>query len=282
MRVCRFEGGCGLVVGDDVVDMTGLMAGDGGALGDPLVRALPKLRALGPAALADLPRRPLSGLPLLSPVAQPTKILAAPNNYHEHQHEMGESNVGFGRQANMEEGGLFLKATSSLVGPSQGIAQRFLDRRTDYEIELVVVIGKAGNKLTEQEAMAHVAGYSLGLDITLRGPEERSLRKSIDSYTVLGPWLVTPDEIDDIAAIEMSLLQNGALRQKMRVSDMVFSVAQQIAYASRFYTLFPGDLIYTGTSSGVGPIKPGDTLSASGDGLGAMDVTVRDAESGPL
>jgi 2,4-diketo-3-deoxy-L-fuconate hydrolase len=283
VKLCRFQGGSGLIVGSDVIDVTALVdqAGIHEAPGDPLIRALPKLQALGPDDLAKFARRSLSGLQLLSPVACPTKILAAPNNYHDHRSEMKESEVGFGRSGQLDEAGFFLKATSSLVGPSQGIAQRFLERRTDHELELVIVIGKTGSNLSESEATAHVAGYSLGLDITLRGSEERSLRKSIDSYTVLGPWLITPDEFADLNAVEMSLSLNGSVRQACRVSDMVFSIAQQIAYASRFYTLYPGDLIYTGTPSGVGPIRPGDILHVSGDGLGAMEVGVRDAGLGP-
>jgi 2-keto-4-pentenoate hydratase/2-oxohepta-3-ene-1,7-dioic acid hydratase in catechol pathway len=277
VKICRFEGGYGLVVGDDVIDVTTLIATGSREQGDPLIRALPKLRALSSGDLGKYPRRALSGLALLSPVTQPTKILAAPNNYPEHTHEMQQGSVGHGLFANLSKAGFFLKATSSLVGPSEGIAQRFLDRRTDYEIELVAVIGKTGNNVSESDAMSHVAGYALGLDITVRGEEERSLRKSIDTYTVLGPWLTTVDEISDIGGVEFSLSQNGELRQQARVSDMLFDVAQQIAFASRFYTLYPGDLIYSGTPSGVGPIRPGDTLHAVANGLGAMDVKVRDA-----
>ena len=279
MKVCRFEGGYGLVVGNEVVDVTALVPPTSGS-GDPLVRALPKLRALSAADLAKCPRRPLSSMPLLSPVAAPTKILAAPNNYREHTHEMEEGGEGHGRFANMAEAGFFLKATSSLVGPSQGIAQRFLERRTDYEIELVAVIGKAANKISESNALDYIAAYALGLDVTLRGPEERSLRKSIDTYTVLGPWLVTSDEIADLQAVELTLTQNGEPRQHTRVSNMVFTIAQQIEYVSRFYTLHPGDLIYTGTPDGVGPIRPGDVLKAVGTGLGVLEVRVRDAERG--
>lgn len=279
MKVCRFEGGYGFVVGNDVVDVTALVPASAGP-GDALVRALPQLKALGAAELAKCPRRPLAGLPLLSPVVAPAKILAAPNNYHEHTHEMQESGEGHGRFANMAEAGFFLKATSSLVGPSQGIAQRFLDRRTDFEIELVAVIGKTGNRISESDALSYVAGYALGLDVTLRGPEERSLRKSIDTYTVLGPWLVTPDEIADLKAVELTLFQNGEQRQHTRVANMVFSIEQQIAYVSRFYTLYPGDLIYTGTPDGVAPIRPGDVLKATGTGLGVLETHVRDAERG--
>ena len=278
MKLCRFDGGYGLISGDSVVDITALVGADTNtADGDPLIRALPKLAALEARDLGTRERRPLAGLTLLSPIARPSKILAAPNNYHAHLAEMKDSAVAFGRLGNLHESGFFLKATSSLVGPSEGIAQRFLDRRTDHELELVAVIGKAGTAFSRESAMDHVAGYCLGLDITLRGQEERSLRKSIDSYTVLGPWLVTADELSDLAAIEMSLSLNGSMRQKTSLSDMICEVDELVEYAGRFYTLHPGDLIYTGTPSGVGPIRPGDTILAPAAGLGTMEVRVRDA-----
>jgi len=143
------------------------------------------------------------------------------------------------------------------------------------------VIGRTASDVSQADALDYVAGYSLGLDITLRGAEERSLRKSIDTYTVLGPWLVTADEVSDIGAMEMSLSVNGEIRQATSLSDMVFGVAEQIEYASRFYTLHPGDLIYTGTPAGVGPIHPGDVLRAEASIIGAMDVQVRAFEPRP-
>jgi 2-keto-4-pentenoate hydratase/2-oxohepta-3-ene-1,7-dioic acid hydratase in catechol pathway len=180
----------------------------------------------------------------------------------------------------LEVAGFFLKATSSLVGPSEGIAQRFLDRRTDHEVELVVVIGSIVDRpVSEDEALNFVAGYSVGLDITLRGAEERSLRKSIDTYTVLGPFLVTADEVPDAASLKMQLSVNREVRQSTLLSDMLFGAAAQVAYASKFYTLFPGDLIYTGTPSGVGPIRPGDVIDAEIESLGTLQTRVRAFEA---
>jgi 2,4-diketo-3-deoxy-L-fuconate hydrolase len=276
LRICRFDGGYGLLDGDDIVDITGLVA-PGGGLGDALIAALPGLRGAATGAR----RRPLGSVDMLSPVASPTKILAAPNNYRAHTAEMQADAAasGAGRAAGIHEAGFFLKATTSLVGPSEGIAQRFLDRRTDHEVELVAVIGRRIDRpLDPGEALGAVAGYSLGLDITLRGPEERSLRKSIDTYTVLGPYLVTADEVPDVPGIHMRLSVNGEVRQSTPLSDMVVDVGGMVAYASRFYTLYPGDLIYTGSPAGVGPITPGDLLHAEATGLGSMDVRVRAAE----
>jgi 2-keto-4-pentenoate hydratase/2-oxohepta-3-ene-1,7-dioic acid hydratase in catechol pathway len=116
------------------------------------------------------------------------------------------------------------------------------------------------------------------LDITLRGPEERSFRKSTDSYAVLGPWLVTADEIPDPNNLRLSLSVNGEVRQDSSTSRMIMSVKELIAYASAFYTLHPGDIIMTGTPEGVSAIQPGDTISATIEGIGSMEVRVRAAE----
>ena len=279
MRFCRASFGYGLVDGDDIIDITAHVGTDTAA-GDPLILALPVLRQLTAAQLTGAHRHPRAGAALLSPVRAPTKILAAPNNYRAHGAEMAAFSTS-GRGGDLAESGLFLKANSSLVGPSEGIAQRFLDRRTDHEVELVAIIGTAiTGPVDKAAALDHVAGYSLGLDITVRGKEERSLRKSIDTYTVLGPWLVTIDEMPDVGHLTMSLSIGGKTRQSTLLSDMVFDVADQIAYASHYYTLYPGDLIYTGTPAGVGPIRPGDVLHAECEIIGAMDVAVRDAKLG--
>ena len=278
MRICRFGNSYGMVCGDTVIDITTHVnnaekPGDG----DALIRALPGLRGRDRELQSGSIRLPLSDVALLSPIRNPTKILAAPNNFREHSAEMNASGtVKSSLMASMDEVGFFLKATSSLVGPSQGIAVRFPERRTDYEVEAVVVIGEVVREpVLVSDALKYVAGYSVGLDITLRGPEERSQRKSIDSYSVLGPWLVTVDDVPDLSALNMRLSVNGEARQSVGLSDMLFNAAEQIAYASKFYTLYPGDLIYTGTPSGVGPIRGGDVIRAEIESIGAMEVKVR-------
>jgi len=267
-----------MVCGDTVIDITTHVnnaekPGDG----DALIRALPGLRGRDHELQRGTIRLPLSDVALLSPIRNPTKILAAPNNFREHSAEMNASGtVKSSLMASMDEVGFFLKATSSLVGPSEGIAVRFPERRTDYEVEAVIVIGEVvRGPVSASDALKYVAGYSVGLDITLRGPEERSQRKSIDSYSVLGPWLVTVDDVPDLSALNMRLSVNGEARQSVGLSDMLFNAAEQIAYASKFYTLYPGDLIYTGTPSGVGPIRGGDVIRAEIESIGAMEVKVR-------
>jgi 2-keto-4-pentenoate hydratase/2-oxohepta-3-ene-1,7-dioic acid hydratase in catechol pathway len=171
--------------------------------------------------------------------------------------------------------GVFLKANSSLVGAADGISIQFPNRDTHHEVELVAVIGMPAKDVTPGDALKHVAAYSVGLDITMRGKEERSLRKSFDTYSVLGPWLVTADEIPDPENIELSLAVNGVERQRDSTENMLVDTAAIIAFASKFYTLMPGDLIWTGTPSGVGRLVGGDRVRAGADRIGMMDVNVR-------
>ena len=118
-------------------------------------------------------------------------------------------------------------------------------------------------------------GYTLGLDMTLRGAEDRSLRKSVDSYAVMGPWMVTADEIADPNDVRLWLDVNGEKRQDSSTSYMIFNTQKLIAYASRFYTLQPGDLIMTGTPEGVAPVVPGDTIALTVPEIGTLSIAVR-------
>ena len=283
MRLCRFgDNRLGLVRSDAVADVTAALE----ALPahryplprhDPLIAHLAELRT-GIAAAAERAKSiPLTGLGLFSPIANPGKIVAAPVNYKKHLEE-ARADAAIHHQKQVEEIqkiGLFLKAPSSVVGPSEGIAVRHADRRTDHEIELAVVIGKRADRVAKERAFDHVAGYCIGFDITVRGPEERSLRKSIDGYTVLGPWFVTADEVSDPAALDLELKVNGETRQRANTRDLIIPIPELIAFASSFYTLMPGDVLLTGTPEGVAPIAPGDVLDASISGIGAMQVRVR-------
>lgn len=282
MRLCRFDDDrLGAVRGREVYDITALRDQALATVprdqrGDPLIAILPALTALPETTLEDCRRLGVDAVRLLSPIRFPTKIIAAGDNYRAHYQEMRADPSGsFGHgNADMTKAGLFLKAVTSLVGPSEGIAVRFPERRTDHEVELVAVIGTKGADIPRAAALEYVAGYCLGLDITVRGPEDRSFRKSIDTYTVLGPWFVTADEVDP-RDVHLALYLNGELKQDAATSELVNDVARIIEYASSFYTLFPGDLIYTGTPAGVGPIRAGDRLRAEGRGIGVMDVAVR-------
>ena len=207
MRICRFDDDRLGVVQEDVIrDVTSVLDKLPkwrwpGPTGDALLSNLPELLPHIEEAARGGAGRPVRDVALRSPVANPTKIIGAPVNYKKHQDEaQADAEISFGRDIKtIEHYGLFLKANSSLVGPGDGIALRFPDRRNDHEVELAVVIGRAGNRIRREDALSHVAGYAIGLDISVRGTEDRSLRKSLDSYSVLGPWLTTADEPDQIA-----------------------------------------------------------------------------------
>ena len=148
------------------------------------------------------------------------------------------------------------------------------DRRNDHGCELAVIIGRRAKNVAAADALSYVAGYAIGLDMTIRGPEERSLRKSPDSYAVLGPWLVTADEVPDPGKLALKLTVNGQVRQDAHTSDLILSVAQLIEWGSSFYTLHPGDVILTGTPQGVGPVRPGDVMLAAIERIGSMQVRI--------
>jgi 2-keto-4-pentenoate hydratase/2-oxohepta-3-ene-1,7-dioic acid hydratase in catechol pathway len=229
--------------------------------------------------LPSAPAIPLSGVTLLAPVANPGKIVAAPVNYQKHLDEVrGDEGLHHQNQINtIQKAGLFLKATSALAGAGEGIALRKLERRNDHEIELAFVIGRTARSVSRRDALDYVAGYAIGLDITIRGSEERSLRKSADSYAVLGPWLTTADEVGSPDDLELRLSVNGDLRQCARTSQLTLKVAELIEFASSFFTLHPGDVFFTGTPEGVGPIYPGDVIDAAIERVGSMRVHVRAA-----
>jgi 2-keto-4-pentenoate hydratase/2-oxohepta-3-ene-1,7-dioic acid hydratase in catechol pathway len=247
-------------------------------LGDVFIEALPKLGERIAAAAESATAVPVSSVRLLSPVANPSKVVGAPVNYKKHLDEVAsDPNLHHQNVAHthpIQQIGLFLKATSSIVGPSEGVVIRHPDRRTDHEVELAVVIGKRANGVKRGDALNFVAGYCIGLDITVRGPEERSLRKSIDTYTVLGPWLVTSDELGDPSGLELSISVNDEPRQRANTRELILGVPELIEFATSFYTLLAGDVILTGTPEGVGPIGPGDTMHARIERIGEMNVAV--------
>jgi 2,4-didehydro-3-deoxy-L-rhamnonate hydrolase len=222
-------------------------------------------------------------------VARPTKLSCAPTNYQAHIEEMRKaaqqpgSQVVSATSSKILEAGMFLKANSALVGPSEGIPLRFPDRRNDHEVELVMVIGKAGSDIPQAKALDYVAGYCLGLDMTVRGREDRSFRKSVDGYAVLGPWMVTADEIPDPDSLPITIEVNGEVRQSSNTGQLIYNCRRLIEFASQFYTLYPGDLVYTGTPEGVSPVKPGDNIVCrSSPALGELKIAVRGHELGAI
>ena len=285
MRICRFNANrLGIILGDQVLDVTAALAVLPASSyplprHDLMIAHLAQVRAQIGQIMPTAVPIPLQSVTLLSPVANPGKIIGAPVNYRRHLEEArADSGIHHNSQIlEIQKIGVFLKATSSLVGAGEGVIIRHPERRNDHEAELVVVIGKTGSSIARSDAWQHIAGYSSGLDMTTRGPEERSLRKSVDSYSVLGPCLVTADEMQDASNLDFSLAVNGEPRQKANTRDLIIGIAELVEFASSFYTLYPGDLIYTGTPEGVGPVLPGDRITTEFQGIGRMDVAVRAA-----
>jgi 2-keto-4-pentenoate hydratase/2-oxohepta-3-ene-1,7-dioic acid hydratase in catechol pathway len=287
MNLCRFDNDrLGVVEGERVVDVTAALdvlpqSSWPFPNHDVVIEHLVRIRERIAALTQPKKTFALADVALHSPVANPGKLIAAPVNYRAHVAEATadrEINVMPDRPIlTIGDAGLFLKATSSLVGPAAGIELEFPARRTDHEVELAVVIGKKCKDLDEAEALGVVAGYCIGLDITVRGSEDRSFRKSADTYSVLGPWLTTADCIRDPDALALELKVNGAVRQSSNTSQLIYGVAKLIAWASEWYTLYPGDVIFTGTPEGVGRIAAGDVIDASIEGIGSMQVLTRAA-----
>jgi len=292
MRICRYNhpdagvNRIGIVRDEQVYDVTAALDLLPAyryplPLGDQLIANLgtlrPRMESLADAAEGIFP----SQVEFMSPIANPTKIIGVPQNYEDHAQEATDDpGISQGKpRRRMEDQGLFLKANSALVGPHEGVAVRFPERRTDHEAELGVIIGKFGSDIAYEDAMDHVAGYSIAMDMVVRGPEDRSFRKSVDSYAVLGPWMVTADEIPDPGNLDFHLTVSGELRQKNNTANLILGFAGQIVWASKFYSLYPGDLIMSGTCAGVNRVLPGDLMHLEFEGIGAMDVPVRAHDS---
>lgn len=220
---------------------------------------------------------------LLPPSPAPSHLFAAPANYRKHLNELGSRSVSKGRTA--REQGFFLKAPGSLVGSGNAIElPRGSARRFDHESELAVIVGRAGRNIPRSEAMQYVFGYSCLIDATMRiepgiGEEERSMRKSFATFTPLGPFLVTADEVPDPHALSNRLSVNGEIRQDANTKDMIVDIPELIELISSVLPVSPGDVIATGTPEGVGPVVDGDTVAIEIEQVGKMVMTVRQTET---
>lgn len=284
MKICRFNRDrLGLVEGNEVLDVTAALEAIPPQryplpIHDLLIENLPAVLERAKGLRANAQRLPIGSVRFDSPVANPSKIVNAPINYKKHIAEaVVDPVISAGRDLkgkHITDWGLFLKATSSLVGFGDEVKLRKPDRRNDHEIELAVIIGKRANKVAAADALNYVAGYSMGLDMTIRGPELQCFRKSVDTYAVCGPWMVTADEIPDPNNLNLRIDVNGQPRQNANTSDLVYNVQKLIEYATEWYTLLPGDIILSGTPEGVGPVKPGDVMSCEIERIGKFDMRI--------
>jgi len=279
MRLARFDGGkIGLVLDQEIADITdvcGVDTGEWPAMGSVrLIRDFEALRPKIEAALATAARKPLSEVRLETPVPWPNKVIAYPVNYHAHGREM---QAGY-RATNQ---GFFLKPNSSLSGPSDPVVlPQVPGREVHHESELAIIIGKEVRGLKREDWREAVFGYACLLDMVVRGREERVFRKAYDSFCPVGPWIVTADEIPNPAELNMKLWVNDELRQSANTRDLVLDIPGMIETASAVMTLYPGDIIATGTPEGVGPVVAGDTIRITIDNIGEMKVPVVQGDLG--
>ena len=289
MKICRFNNGrVGVVEGDVVKDVTDVVTQSLGPVrwplptGDLLIANLDALLPKLKDAAVSAPSIPLAQASLDSPVANPPHIIAAPLNYPLHVKESADPAINHGVHMPTHEGfatpidkyGLFLKSQTGVIGPGQKVILHWPGRRNDHEVELAVVIGRGGKNITRENALSHVAGYCIGLDITVRGTEDRSFRKAADTYAVLGPWLVTADEIGDPGNLEFGIEVDGEKRQQSNTRNLICDVPDLIERASKVYALNPGDVIMTGTPDGVGEITSGCVMHAWIEKIGEMNIVV--------
>jgi len=209
---------------------------------------------------------------LEAPIPKPGKIIAAPVNYYLHQDEMNEqfNNAEY----TIDQLGFFLKAPSSIIGPGETIKLPFKDRRTDHEAELAFIVGKKAKDVPASEAHNYIFGYFALMDITVRGKEDRPWRKSFDTFTPIGPWIVTADEIGNPNELEFKLWVNEEVRHSANTSQLIYDCYKFFEAASVVMTLEPGDILTTGTPEGVGPIVKGDQVRIAIDKIGEFSVDV--------
>ena len=274
MKICRFT------LPGDPTDRPRLGLYDGDSLRDVTAVAdeLPPVRwplPLGDQFIAELPRlksriielaassAPIAAddVRLLSPVANPGKVICGLGNWKHHGAPLGS--IGF-----------LYKVTSAMAGPSDGVQIRWPDRVTLHEPELAIVIGRECANVPEEDALDFVAGYSCGLDTTLQKEgEDFSFCKSFDTYGTLGPCLVTADEIPDPSALTYRFWIDDELRGERRFSDLTGSPAQLVAFASSAMTLQPGDVILSGAAD-VGPVSAGETMTLEIPSIGRLVASV--------
>ncbi len=210
---------------------------------------------------------PLEEVTLLAP-CEPTKIIALGLNYRDHA-------VEFGRQV-PDEPLIFMKPSTSVIGPEADIVYPKMSRRVDYEAELAVVMGKTAHRVPEEQALDYVLGYTCFNDVTARDLQKKdglfTRAKGFDTFAAMGPWIETEIEDPDDLTVEAYL--NGERRQHGSTSNMVFGVRRLISFISQIMTLLPGDVVATGTPAGVGPMRPGDVVEVRVEKIGTLSNRV--------
>jgi 2-keto-4-pentenoate hydratase/2-oxohepta-3-ene-1,7-dioic acid hydratase in catechol pathway len=278
MRIARFHVGdgptrLGRVDGETLTDVSA-------QVGTSLRAILPILPSLREQILsAKGEQHALDAVTLEAPIDNPQKYLGIGMNYAEHAEEARRAGIPIPTSQLW-----FNKQVSCITGPYDAIVKPSISDQLDYEIELGVVIGQRCKNVPVESARSVIAGYLVANDVSVRDwLQKRSptftLGKSFDTHGPIGPWLTTDDEIDDPLALNMCLKVNGEIRQEWPTSDMIYDIYEQIAYLTQVFTLMPGDILATGTPSGIGAptgsfLEPGDVVHAEIEGLGAIENRV--------
>lgn len=265
----------GVIIDDKYYDVSGLVQDYNEAFfgGNGLEKLKQDLKT---ASLTEIDK----GVRLGPALARPSKIVCVGLNYRDHA---AETNAPI-----PAEPILFFKATSAMVGPNDDLIIPKNSKKTDWEVELAIVIGKKASYVSEEDALNHVAGYALHNDYSEREFQiERNGQwvkgKSCDTFAPIGPFIATPDEIEDVHQLRLWLTVNGKTLQDGNTSNFIFNVPFMVSYISQFMTLLPGDVISTGTPAGVGLgqkpepwyLKPGDVVELGIDGLGTSKQEVK-------
>jgi 2-keto-4-pentenoate hydratase/2-oxohepta-3-ene-1,7-dioic acid hydratase in catechol pathway len=280
MKIARFNGGkIGIVTGDRIVDVTkicGVDPGEWPPVGmNRVIANFAELRPKIEAALAIAPSEPLANVRLETPNPWPHKLLAMPSNFAAHSAEMKTNGFGLANSLNADEAGFFMKSNGSLIGSAEPIVIPDRPGRTfHHECEMATIIGTGGNDIPAAKALDHIFGYACLIDVTMRGAGERVMRKSFDSFCPVGPWITTADEVGAPDDIEMRLWVNGELRQHAIANEMIVGIREQVETCSSVTRLVPGDIIASGTMSGVGSLVPGDTVEIDIARVGRMKLAV--------
>jgi 2-keto-4-pentenoate hydratase/2-oxohepta-3-ene-1,7-dioic acid hydratase in catechol pathway len=292
MKICHYNNNqAGVVAGEKVINIGDSLIKAGLArqgytmleIVDALVNQ-PAAMQIARDAANSSGGEDLKSVKLLAPITNPGSLWAAAANYYAHRAEMVER-MGSADRPVVDKDDLmaefFLKTTSSIIGPGDSIVLPKISKLVDFECELCAVIGKPAKKVSEDRSLEHVFGYMMCWDISQRDPwgkgkqNTRNIRKGFDTFTALGPWIVTREEIDEPQNLSIKVLQNGKEAMTAHTSDMICGLREHIRFLSSCLTLRTADLITTGTPAGVSQLNPGDHLHGTLEKVGSMELYVK-------
>jgi 2-keto-4-pentenoate hydratase/2-oxohepta-3-ene-1,7-dioic acid hydratase in catechol pathway len=292
MKICHYnDHQAGVVVGDKVYNVGEALVKAGlvrnGYTMLEIVDALannPQALQIARDASQSADAVPLGSVKLLAPITNPGSLWAAAANYRAHQEEMKTRMGNAGRENKSKDelmAEFFLKPTSSIIGPKDTVILPKISKLVDFECELCAVIGKRARRVTEDQALDYVFGYLMCWDISQRDPwgrgmhNTRNIRKGFDTFSGLGPWIVTNDEVGEPQNLTIKVLQNGKEVMTAHTSDMICGLREHIRFLTSCLTLRPGDLITTGTPAGVSKLQDGDHLKGTIEKIGSMELNVK-------